>query len=281
MSDNFLFDQMVADPNAQVILTIYSSKVVPPPNNIVTGFLQQDFSFNTQASWNSPFETFGGIFKLLNNIKNLAQTLITESGFQNLAQKIPIPMSFAQTIKDYMGSNPPEFDLTLTFVATKEADQQKPVRNISTLLACVSPISSSSTPGAVLDFMKAPLGYVHGLTTPKDGIINLKIGTWLQIPKLLISSVRPTYSRQVGKLGFPIYTTAQIHFEYFRTPSYEEITQWFTGKFQFSNTTTVNLQQQNTGEIKNTVPVPKSPAEAAAQASQGHLGTAVGTLGLP
>jgi hypothetical protein len=252
MPDNHLFDQMMSDPNAQVTLIIYSSKVVPPPNNILTGFLQQDFSFNSQASWNSPFETFGGIFKLLNSVRNLASTLIASTGFKDLAQKIPIPMSFAQTIKDYMGSTPPEFDLTMTFVATKDADQKKPVSNISTLLACTSPVSSSSTPGSVLDFMKPPLGYVHALTNPEDGVVNLKIGQWLQIPKLLISSVRPTYSKQVGKLGFPIYTTAQIHFEYFRTPSYEEIQSWFTGKFISLDTTPTG----DTGEVKDKTPSP-------------------------
>lgn len=252
MPDNYLFNEMMSNPNSQVSLIIYSKTVVPPPNNILTGFLQQDFSFNAQANWNSPYETFGGIFKLLNSIASLARTLTASVGLEDLARKIPTAASFAQTIKDYMGSTPPEFDLTLTFVATKETDQKKPVSNISTLLACVSPLSSSSTPGSILDFMKPPLGYIHKLTIPTDGFVNLKIGTWLQIPKLLIGSVKPTYSKQVGKLGFPIYTTASIHFEFFRTPSYEEIASWFTGKFIEFDTG----QTGNTGEVKDKTPPP-------------------------
>jgi hypothetical protein len=232
MSDSYLLEQMLADPNAKVIVDIKTDdKSLPlnPPR--VVGYLEQDFSFSTQADWTSPYDTFSGMFKFLQNIRNLASTALSALGLDTIAGALPAAMSFTQTIKDYMGSTPPEFDLNLTFIATKNNNQVYPVNSINTLLACTSPTGGGPTNKSSAFFMGEPLGYTHNLTQVTNGFVNLKIGTWLQIPNLLVSAVRPTFSKQVGSQGFPIYSKATIHFEYFRTPSYMEIMSWFTGKF--------------------------------------------------
>ena len=276
---------MLADPNARVIVDIktdadHMAKIPINPPTLVA-YIDKDFSFSSDADWTSPYESFGGIFRFLQSIRNLFQTLGTQVG---LDVNLPTAMSFAQTIKDYMGSTPPKFTLDLTFIATKSGNSQGPgtqvypLNAMTTLLACTSPTRNNVGP---LGLMGVPLGYKHDLSNPTNGVIYLKVGTWLQIPKLLVKAVRPRYSKEVGVMGLPIYTVASVDFEYYRTPSYEEISSWFTGKNPLGLAASIasNSTENDHGKIPfDPNSIPKNPRDAAGQASQGSIGTAVGVL---
>lgn len=212
-------ENLINTPDAKVVIHKYRVKDV---SEAIVGFINTDFSFNSSAEWQSPFDVIGGALRGIQNLLNVGaavtNAIADTFGLEGIASKAL--RSYAMTAVDYMGTNKPTFTLPLIFPAIKPADD--PRIKILDLLECVYP----SGDGLVMD---APLGYARGgkgfdLARATKGYVDVQIGQWARFNQLVVSNVDSSFSKEViYNTGIPVYAKATVSFTFIRVPSFNEI----------------------------------------------------------
>jgi len=227
------------NPDAQIIIHVVRGSEIMPTGRVreytdpIVGFISTDVSLSSGADWQSPMDTLGGTLKTIQNLMNVGQSIVNAivdkiglGGFTQTAL-----LAYAMTAVDYMGTNKPTFSLPLIFPAVREVDD--PRQKILRLLECVYP--SEEGIGDVI--MRAPIGYARGraqgalgfdLSEPTKGYVNVQIGQWAKLEKLVINSVDSTFSKEIVRSsGVPLYAKANVSFTFIRVPKFREVQSWF------------------------------------------------------
>lgn len=206
-------DALKKNPNAKVSIVLYSNE--PGGKEIVSGVVvDPKFSSDGSTEWSSPFEALlGGAQDKFGNVLNAGTTVVNRVVGTDMSQMQL--KTVEDTLATFAGHKKPIFNINMLFLATEaDHDVRTPVLK---LLQAVYP--NSSTP------IKAPFGY----TGKEIGTVTLKIGRWIIIPFLLISSISYSFSTTVIKSGSPLYSEANIIFQPYKLPTYEQVKGWYPG----------------------------------------------------
>lgn len=195
---------------------------------IITSFITQEFTIGGGNEWNSPLDS--------SQLKNLNQKLqLGKTAFNKISDVVDfggtdvpnIPTTQIQRVDltDYywVGSVRPTFPVRLTFIATGGNDDVRvPVQLLSRA------VYPSATAGG---FLNAPLNYDS--SNPLASTITLFVGTWMNIPKLVVTNIAFEYSKEVVKLDngtvAPLYAVGVVNLTPYRQPTADEIASYMSG----------------------------------------------------
>lgn len=127
----------------------------------------------------------------------------------------------------WRGSGRPTLELDLTFLCLSTSGDigQKtdvPTRVNQMMRAVYPDMSGSSTFTRILT---PPLGYTR--KDNDDGKIDLRIGNWFYAKRLVAEAASFTYSKEVNRLGQPIYAAGRVVLRPYRAISYKEFLKYF------------------------------------------------------
>lgn len=125
------------------------------------------------------------------------------------------------------GSRTPVFELDISFLCLSTSPALANANDITTkvnnLMRGVYPNISGT--GRLSKTFKAPLGYTRNDTN--QGKATLLIGNWFRADKLIFDSVSFTYSKEINRLGKPIYANGRVTLKPYRGISYREFSRYF------------------------------------------------------
>lgn len=206
-------EELVSNPD-------YTTKIVLGNGKVITGFLESDFTFGGSAEWTSLTEEMGGAQKQVATAYNasmMVKNSLTGSASGNISLK-----SFKSTVQVYTGSASPSFNLQLLFIATKkDSNVTEPIKDL------LEAVFSNSQAGS-LELMKTPFDYAADLQSILQGGCSLYIGSWFATPpQLVIKAVTPVFSKEIMTNGNPLFARCTVDLVTFRTPTYDEVKEWF------------------------------------------------------
>lgn len=205
-------NNLITNPNAQVIVAI-------PGVGSVVGYVQDGISLGGGNEFNKPLDSGA-----LDSANSLINKGIAIGGVaRKKKMSFVILKSPAQTLLAWTGSQKPQFNIPLTFVALDSADD--PRDKVKMLYQTVYPTFGGKIGKLnVKSIMQAPLGYTG---QPGKGTITVQIGKWFRAPNQLMVSVDFKFSKEVTRNGFPLYAEGSISFQPYRDIEYSEVEQYF------------------------------------------------------
>jgi len=185
--------------------------------------LDEEISFSGSNSFNSQDESsaqaglgskLSKLSEGFNTIASLAGSSRQVSGFSS--------KTVQQTLMTWTDSSFSPLTVNMLFLADSPGvDVRKEVLNLQT---AVTPTTKGGF--AIL----APMGYsVDRLSATAKGGVSLKIGSWLRIPKLVITDVSPTFTSTVISTGVPVYVTVAVTLQPYKIFTMDEINQFYIG----------------------------------------------------
>ena len=128
----------------------------------------------------------------------------------------------------WTGSQNPAFFVNVMFICLNGSDpSQSVVKRVNSVMRYLYP---------ELDRAKSMLGFSGVLTAPakynpvlKKGLVRLQLGKWFNAPNLIIQNANFEMSKELNRLGEPVYATGQIMMVPYEAISYEEYLRYFTG----------------------------------------------------
>lgn len=212
---HYYYDEFINNVNNQVTVVSVDT---------VTGLLQNQLSFSGGNNWSNDYDSDAQerISKTANQVGALAGA-VTGIDIPNIRIKF-----FNQTTKSWTGPQIPSFNVEMLLVAVRP--NQDTTKMAKSLMAGVMPVDKGGLIAAPLNYGPRLGGVTGGakLGLNQAGTVGVKIGRWFQAFGLVMNSVNPSFSQQVGSNGKPIWTKVSINFEPYRAISYGEFTAWFT-----------------------------------------------------
>ena len=203
-----------SNPNAKIILTL-------PEGGFIEGFVEQDFNFAMGSTYSEGQEEIAGQAEATNIANDVANT--TGAFGQVLVRNI------RQTVSNWTGPTKPTFDVPLTLISYDTS--QNIMADVQKLFEGVA----ADENGLLL---LAPGGYTASFfnedfaTNPKAvvGTWTLKIGQWLVLPRLLLTTVSCQFSKEVTSFNNkPLYVRLQLSFTPAILPTKKQVGQYFNG----------------------------------------------------
>jgi hypothetical protein len=232
----YLGSQQELNPLYRFTITLHDED--GQPAYTITGNLQNDFNVSGGNSYDEQgahIESVIGKTRLgatALNMKNLGQTVASAGmGANKFLTQIGSQLT-------WQGSKSSALNLETTFVCLKAGDPKEDVtERVNTLMRAVYPELNESSNGI---FFKPPMGYSTKVVNGKSnsplsgrsvatnsGKVSLTIGNWFHAPQLVIEDVQFSYSREMNRLGKPVYAIGSVALRPYRTVTYEEFRKWF------------------------------------------------------
>lgn len=197
----------------------------------IIGYLPESLSFNLTASWNNLLkDTLSDRFSgsgLLSKGISIAQTLTSLAGMKTAYSQI-------SSWPTWEGTEPVEFTIPFRFDAVRDtkADVVTPWVN---LLKLVCPVREDATksvfraPGPQLTLDPG----TNQLVFDQDRVLTLKIGNFIYIKGVIVTSISNTLYSKFDINGNPIQAQADVTLRTVFSPTTTDIANWFSGNEQY------------------------------------------------
>jgi len=129
----------------------------------------------------------------------------------------------------WSGSDSPAFNVTMVFVCTDSVNpKQSVVSKVNAIMEYLYPRSTFNKKvfGQSTAILTAPAGY-NPIT--RSGLVRLNIGTWFSAGNLIIETANFDYSKEMNRVGEPIYAIGQVMLKPFDAITYKEFKDYFKG----------------------------------------------------
>jgi hypothetical protein len=196
--------------NAKIIITL-------PPSGVVNCFIKEDFAVGASAQYGNADETNMG---LGGQVEGMASKMMSNVRGKVLGRT---SVSKIQTILDWTGTGPFEFELPVVFIATRPEDDVR--TKVNAVMDRVFPEEGS------IGTYTAPGGYTpnRGTGAPSS-VCGVQIGKWFRsVGMLLVSSASFTYSKETISSGNPLYADGTIGFTTYRDITAKDFRGFFPG----------------------------------------------------
>lgn len=159
----------------------------------------------------------------------------------------------AETLEAWKGPVKPEFQVEIILICMDCTNpdsykKQSVLYRSRRLMEAVMPSSTSALGiagvGEARTFVP-PLGYTIKDST--TGKLTLGIGTWFSAPSLIARSCSFTYSKEVNRIGEPIFATGAITLAPYKAITYQQYLNYFTPP----NNTSASVQATGRPNIPN------------------------------
>lgn len=198
---------------------------VLPKCGTVQGFLRSEFTVAGATEYGDPFAS-----QYLEKGNQLVAVggQILDKGFSAMGKDSKFSSYRLGNLEDTMASwtkSPkPQFSVSMIFVTIKPEDNI--TASVTTLLKSVYPTRALKGFG-----LAAPMGYhaPGGKQNPLkiEGTATVQIGKWFRAYGQLIKTVTPIFSKEVTKIGKPLYAAVDVSFEPWRLVTNEEVMEFF------------------------------------------------------
>ena len=184
---------------------VFTNDVDPYPKNTVKGFLRNDFNFTITSRYQSAFDqgALGDISGAVNAGTSVANGALG-TNIQNMQGKC-----LDLTVANWLGTDKPTFSITMLFVSYKP--EINVINEVKKLMKGVLPFKGMGNWS-----LNAPLKYAPKGAAGASGCWTVRIGNWFVGPFMIMTSVAPTYSKEVVKDGQPLYADVAVTFEPYR-----------------------------------------------------------------
>lgn len=196
------------DPKYNVMLEGIGSQMPHIANAIM---VNDTFSVGGNSQYESPY---------INLMQAAVQKVLGDTAANYIAHGTKAAGVMAtkkeMTRMAWIGTDLPEFQLTLLFTDVEYHDPREPAKQI---IASVYPIEK----GLVLT---APGDY-SVIDAPDKGVYHIAIGQWFRAQNQILRNAVGQFSRQVNRDGYPKYVTVDILFHPFQMISNRELQDYF------------------------------------------------------
>ena len=210
---NFAIDVLKSNEDSKVIIAM-------PDRVAVVGFTRGPFAINGGNEWNSPDIGAGqaALSKAINGIAGFLNTWFDSNGV--VQQRIQHP---GQTIKSWVGSNRPVFEVPLMFVRIRLTDDVE-----AETLKLYKGVFGSSVGGGLTSRFRAPLNYAPAFgRAAASGTVTLRIGRWFSASNLIINTVNFNFADSPTDGGKPLWAEGSVSLEPFRAITFSEFRNYF------------------------------------------------------
>jgi len=217
----FLGDELTLDPRYGVVITGHNGN--GKSAFTVNGTMQSDFnitggnSYDEQGAAISEAVNSTRIGATINSFKQAGETFTSAgTGANRLLTQIGSQLT-------WQGSKSPSFSIDLTFVCLDSANPKEDVVDkVNFLMKAVYPEINGF-------LFTPPMGYRTNVKGGKTlaGKSSLSIGKWFHADYLVIEDVQFSYSKEMNRIGRPLYATGNITLRPFHTVTYKEFLGWY------------------------------------------------------
>jgi hypothetical protein len=220
----FLGNEQLLDTNYQVEITL--NEFGKPPT-VVRGNIQSEFSIGGRNEFGKGLDIAGAAGLVSGGAARAiaSATKAVSGALRTIRGRDVVPVWETEAV--WGGGGKPVFDLELTFlcVSTKpsEAQTYSVTRRVNALMRAVYPDLDAKG----IRTFRPPLGYTRSDSV--GGKIDLKIGNWFFARKLVCEAASFEYSREVNRLGQPLFAKGRVTLTPYRSISYREFLKYFVG----------------------------------------------------
>lgn len=223
----FLGTQQLLDENYRVGIEMFDGSGANV--GIVTGNMQTDLSVTGRSDYGQGLDLAGAAGLASGRLGGAvasARSLAGDISGVVTGREI-VPVWESESV--WKGSGQPFINLELTFLCMTtsgpDAARSDVIDRVNTVMKAVYP-SATKEGGRIGKVFTPPLGYQRDET--ERGKCTVTVGSWFKARKLVMENASFSLSKEVNRLGRPLYAVGQVTLKPYRAITFEEYRAYFT-----------------------------------------------------